>query len=411
MSRKKILVLSDRIPNDSSSPGAPRIFELCNALKEDFSFSYYLISEEEKHFPEHASSLFEVIHQETFDPAIYSLPKKLFRWCSPTASFDYRTTHKNEVAKITSHIEHFFHEHSFDGILIDRLRCSQFISESLKQFSILDLCDCLTKLQIRAYADTPGLRKKISNTLEVLGLWRWERSEIKKFRYTTLVSGEDVAPLRFGFFSVPKPYIVPLGISMEYFTSTSPLPENYSLIFFGTLDYQPNVDACKWLVHEIFPLVRESFPEAVLQIVGANASKEILDFADLERISVHTNVPDIRPYIESNAIFLSPIRLGAGVKNKTLVSMSMERPVISTEIGLEGLTDVIKKQAMIANTPEEFLEKISLLFRLIHSENAHDNFIKKLSEIRILLGKIYSWDACGKPLKDLLDSLPTPAQQ
>ncbi len=406
--KKKILVVTDQVPRDSSQAGAPRIFELCKALKDKYEFHLFLITSDD---PEieilNLERVFSQVHIRYFDSSITETSKRLFRLLSPTASFDYRITHKKELQNIRSEIREHYTTEGFGGILIDQLRASQFIDDTLKQHAVLDFCDCLTKLNFRYVKGMGSVRCRLSTIMAVIGLFFWERSEARKVYASCLVSGDDLGIFKWGLAEKSIPHIVPLGIATDYFFSKSPLPSKHSLMFFGTLNYTPNTDACIWLAQEIFPLIKKSFPESTLEIIGANAPQKVLSLSAIQGVSIFTDVPDIRPYIERNAICLTPLRLGAGVKNKILVAMSLERPVISTQIALEGLHNKISNQALVGNTPEELAKRVTDLFSIISSESSRDKFSEKLKNIRNNVISIYSWEICAEPLDKLLDKAST----
>lgn len=405
MALKKILIVSDRIPNDSSKAGAPRIFELCNALSEEFSFSYYLINKHTLEVPESAKALFKPFHQEVFIGGPQNFWGLLFRRFSPTNSFDYRVTNRSKIKEIRLKLKAFFHDCKYDAILVDGLFCSQYIHESLKSRAVLEMCDCLTKLQLRDFARLKGIRASLSGILSIVGTWFWERSELRKFRYSTIISKDELGPISFLRFRYELPSIVPLGINLEYFKSKEDVPRTHSIIFFGSLSYIPNIDAVVWLAKEILPAIQEDYPDTTLNIVGAEPANEILALSKSKGIRISSDVDDIRPHISHNAVFVSSIRLGAGVKNKTLVTISMERPVISTSIGLEGIEGSVKKGILIADSVEDFKNQLGRLFNRFSDNKEYEKLKAELKLARETLDEKLSWKKCAAPLGGILKKL------
>jgi glycosyltransferase involved in cell wall biosynthesis len=407
--RKKILLVTDRVPGDSSRPGAPRIYELCNALRDRYDFHLFLISSDEETVELRSlDAVFSHVQVEYFDSGITSLAGKLFRLSSPTASFDYRLTHRKALDTVRARVRKYFLDEAFDGIFIDRLRASQFVDKDLKKHAVIDFCDCLTKLHFRYISGKGSIRNRISNLMAMIGLFFWERSESRICHASCLVSEHDR-----GVFAWNKgvtPHIVPLGISTEYFSSSSSLPETPSLVFFGSLDYVPNTDACIWLAHDIFPRIRAQHPDATLEIVGAFPPASIRALESIPGIRLHADVPDIRPFIEKNSVCITPLRLGAGVKNKILVAMSMERPVVSSVLALEGLKDTVTKHILSGDTADEIAKKVSQVITLCSSKEHNQQLQKKLRGIRDLIRITYSWSTCSESLDLLFGSIPSPAE-
>jgi glycosyltransferase involved in cell wall biosynthesis len=109
------------------------------------------------------------------------------------------------------------------------------------------------------------------------------------------------------------------------------------LLFFGTLDYRPNVDAARWLVREIWPAICQSFPHAELAIVGARPTAAVRALSRRAGVVVHGDVPDVRPHLAVADIVVVPLRFGAGSRLKVLEALAAGRPVVSTPLGCEGL--------------------------------------------------------------------------
>ncbi len=128
--------------------------------------------------------------------------------------------------------------------------------------------------------------------------------------------------------------------------------EHPTLLFVGNYEYAPNVDAALRLVNEIFPLVRESIPHVRLQLVGNAPPDELRALASPE-IEVTGRVPDVRPYLERATLVISPLRLGAGIKNKVLEAMAMGKPLVATPLSCEGIALVEGEHVLFGNSANE----------------------------------------------------------
>jgi GT2 family glycosyltransferase len=138
---------------------------------------------------------------------------------------------------------------------------------------------------------------------------------------------------------------------------TASMQERRELIFVGGFGHLPNVDAAKWLVDEIMPIVWRSLPAQRLLIVGSSPPPEVLALAG-PLVEVTGQVPNLEPYYARSIASVSPLRYGAGVKGKIVGSLQMGVPVITTDIGNEGLHLQHGVEALISSTAEQLADFI-----------------------------------------------------
>ena len=72
---------------------------------------------------------------------------------------------------------------------------------------------------------------------------------------------------------------------------------------------------------------------------------------------------DVRPYIEEAAVYVIPLRIGGGTRLKVFEAMAMEKPIVSTSIGVEGLPVTDGKDVAIADDPQAFADAVLRLLR------------------------------------------------
>jgi polysaccharide biosynthesis protein PslH len=110
--------------------------------------------------------------------------------------------------------------------------------------------------------------------------------------------------------------------------------------------------------------VRQEMPTARLEIVGRRPSPKVQSLARRHAgVNVVGTVPDVRPYHERAAVFVVPLRIGGGTRLKIFEAMAMERPVVSTTVGAEGLDVRNGEHLLIADTPEAFASAVVRLLR------------------------------------------------
>ncbi|MEM6282009.1 MAG: glycosyltransferase family 4 protein [Chloroflexota bacterium] len=130
--------------------------------------------------------------------------------------------------------------------------------------------------------------------------------------------------------------VIPNGVQLERFMMLKRRRKPAQLLFVGNYEYEPNRDAALWLAREIFPRVRESVPAARLWLVGNGPTAEMQALAS-EYIEVTGRVDDVCPYYTEATVFVCPLRVGAGIKNKVLEALAMGCPVVATPLSVDGI--------------------------------------------------------------------------
>jgi len=175
-------------------------------------------------------------------------------------------------------------------------------------------------------------------------------------------------------------------------------PNPYSLLFIGSLGYFPNKDAVLYLVNDILPLIAERIPSVELYVVGRGESKEIQALAS-DRVHIVGEVLDVNPYLERATVSVCPLRIGGGTRLKILESFAAGVPMVSTEIGAEGLRVVHGENIMLASTAQEFSDAT---VELLENTGRRSALAKSARE---LVTKHYDWQQLGKRQNQLLNEL------
>ncbi|MFZ5644967.1 MAG: glycosyltransferase [Bacillota bacterium] len=129
----------------------------------------------------------------------------------------------------------------------------------------------------------------------------------------------------------------------------------FDIAFVGTMWY-PNVHGLTWFLREVFPGVRNHFPQSRLHIVGSGKPPQSLVGAVRNNQSVvfWGQLEDERSVIGGAGVFVVPLFIGAGSRIKIMTAWSLGLPVVSTAIGAEGLSFKKGLDILIADTPSDF---------------------------------------------------------
>ena len=133
------------------------------------------------------------------------------------------------------------------------------------------------------------------------------------------------------------------------------------LLFVGSFEHLPNIDALIYLKNEIMPLVWEKDPEIKVVVIGSKPTLEVLNL-NSTNFNVLGYVADLSPYFNSSRLFIAPLRYGAGIKGKIGQSMEFKLPLLTTDIGAEGFDFGDLKEYIVASDTNDFAQKISSIY-------------------------------------------------
>ncbi|MEO7912655.1 MAG: glycosyltransferase family 4 protein [Roseiflexaceae bacterium] len=159
--------------------------------------------------------------------------------------------------------------------------------------------------------------------------------------------------------------VVPNGVDTTYFSSAAMANDRVGalafrapiLVFSGTLDFRPNVDAVTWFVGEVLPRVRVRQPDAQLLVVGKRPAPALQRLADEGALLLTDEVSDVRPYLAGAAVYVVPMRIGGGVRLKLLEALALELPIVTTSMGAEGLAGLrADEHCLMADDPAGFAD-------------------------------------------------------
>jgi GT2 family glycosyltransferase len=131
-----------------------------------------------------------------------------------------------------------------------------------------------------------------------------------------------------------SPYIYPQASN---YLQRDPINNN-RIIFVAGFGHPPNTDAAKWFVKEILPEIKSRIGDVEVYLIGSNPSDEVKALAS-DNIIVTGYVTDeqLLSHYMSARVAVVPLRYGAGIKNKVIEAMAYGTPLVTTDIGAQGL--------------------------------------------------------------------------
>lgn len=241
-----------------------------------------------------------------------------------------------------------------------------------------------------------GARARLRMRLYGRMMRRWEPAFAERFDRCVTVSEIDRNLLRN---ANPRLQIevVPNGVDTE---CCQPLPRhnNPVILFVGSMNYAPCVDAMLHFAQDVLPRILAHYPTLQLFIVGANPTPEIRALEN-DTIRVTGRVDEVRPYYEQCSVVVVPLRAGGGTRLKILEAMAYGRAVVSTPIGAEGLDLRHNEHLLLADAPDMFADHIINLLQ--------DNtlYARLTSAARAQVTAHYDWNTIADQMLRIYDEV------
>ncbi len=135
-----------------------------------------------------------------------------------------------------------------------------------------------------------------------------------------------------------------------------------NIMFVAGFQHTPNIDGAIWFVKNVFPKIKQQYKDIKLYLVGSNPTDEILQLASKDVIVTgFVTDAELDKFYSEIRLVVVPLRTGAGVKGKIIESVFHKVPVITTDIGIEGI-DNSSKQIIVKNSASEFAKSVCDLY-------------------------------------------------
>lgn len=269
--------------------------------------------------------------------------------------------------------------------------------------TIVDLVDA-TSLNYERSAPLADGFDRLLYTVEAKRLARYERALVDRCDHTFITTAADRRHVDPGV-TAEEFSVFTNGVDEELLRAETSPPdavESPSVVFVGSMDYFPNVDAVVAFAEEVFPTVREEFPDATFEIVGASPADRVQELAAADGVVVTGFVDDPTEYLRTADLVVAPLRAGAGIQNKVLEGMAAGRPVVATEVAAEGISADHGSEFAVAPFGDAYVDEV---LRLL---GAPDRRVEIGRRGRDYVQQNHTWEAVAdqliKPVRATLQS-------
>jgi glycosyltransferase involved in cell wall biosynthesis len=402
MNKHRLLVITDNSPLPVRDGAALRVYNLITNLPNDWVLDLICGNPEteqsRKEVIESFRKVYFVDNHHTHHPDKLKYFHRIkYLFSPPKDLYSYNVAYSNNLNTL---IQHVISINTYDAILCFWAVTYGYYLSNYERLNITcDVCDSAS-LHIRSMAKAKKFmgREWISYYYAYLYNLRWEKKYLNRCEKLITISERDKKWLS-KTIHPSKIHVVGNGVDVNYFKPEITLPgtEDGLIVFTGVMDYEPNHDAMIYCLREIWPIIKKKSPEAKLKIVGRNPRPELVNIArEQKNVEVTGEVEDIRQAIKGAKVFLCPMRIGSGMKNKILEALAMGIPVVTTSEGAAGIEFENGRIGFIANDPHSVSNRV---ITLLKEEPKWKELSISAREITI---KKCSWNSIGDKLSDIL---------
>ncbi len=224
--------------------------------------------------------------------------------------------------------------------------------------SVLVMHDVRALVYERQAQTATSLYERLTRELEAWFYRRFERTYCHKYDLIVTVSAADETWIR-QHYGLEHVVTIPIPVDGDYFAPMPGVREVPARILFsGMMNHPPNMDAACFFAYEVLPQIQAAIPEAEFWIVGRDPAASVRALMALPGVVVTGNVLNIRPYLAQAAVMVVPLRFGSGMRNKILEAWAMQKCIVSTQIGAEGLDSRNGENILIADDARTMADSV-----------------------------------------------------
>jgi glycosyltransferase involved in cell wall biosynthesis len=178
-------------------------------------------------------------------------------------------------------------------------------------------------------------------------------------------------------------HVVPACIDEVKLSNDEVTLSHKDIFFLGALDWLPNQEGLRWFIEQCLPLVTKELPDVVLHIAGRHMPTSFLELKQ-KNVKVYGEVENAQVFMQERGLMIVPLLSGGGMRIKIIEAMMMQKAIVSTAIGAEGIDCSDGKNIAIADDASTFSRAI---INLLEQPHLQVNIAK---EARVLALQHYS---------------------
>lgn len=185
----------------------------------------------------------------------------------------------------------------------------------------------------------------------------YELSLLNSFDGIVAFTGQDKQSL-VSFGARTPITVLPIAVDLSLYKPNFNKTDFSSLFFLGSLDWLPNREGVEWFMDNFHKEIIDGDLKGKLYVAGHNIPEDYDEYEVLGKVLIHGEVDDALEFVNSKGIMIVPLLSGGGMRVKIVEGMAMQKCIISTSLGAEGINIADGKNIIIANNADEFFHAL-----------------------------------------------------
>lgn len=283
--------------------------------------------------------------------------------------------------QFTSILFELIEQKSIDTVIFETTFLGEYILDIREKHPTLDLF-------IRTHNTEFTIHKRLSKSSKGLKALFYKRSAQQLQSYelvlSKLVQGlltvSDVDKKTFESIGVSTPIeVMPIGVDLERFPLYEQSRNENTYFFFGSLDWEPNLEGLHWFIDSVYPLIHKQEPKSTFHIGGKNAPSSFVEKCRKEGIVLHQSIQNSSVFFQTYSVMVAPLLSGSGTRVKILEALAVKTPMVTTTVGIEGI-NFKNSSVVLADDPTSFSNAVVNLLQkksITEDLDAQRRFIEK----------------------------------
>lgn len=254
--------------------------------------------------------------------------------------------------KMKSLLDRLLGNGAFDVLHVHLIRSAEYVRSRHDEIKVLDMCDAMSLEYERRVAHQ---RSRMLPLYRIEGerLSKYEPALAAAFDQSIMISPIDAE----GVAQAGNVNVLVNSVRLKRPSSSHVDKVPLSLIYTGYIGFYSDEMALVYFHRDVLPLIKERHPDVKLYIVGKSPSKRVQSMAS-DSVIVTGYVDSMEEYLRQSWVSISPMRVGAGLKNKVLEAFMYELPVVATSLANMGIGAVDRRDILIGDDPRSFANAV-----------------------------------------------------